>query len=105
MRRFHGLLRHGRVLAALLLLATFVAGEVADAQHHLSELGCASDAGPGQRDDNCTCAGLHAAPLIGHAPVALAPAQTSDAAIVAPVAPVPRRGVVVAAAPRAPPRS
>jgi hypothetical protein len=105
MGRFPALLRHGRVLAALLLLATFVAGEVADARHHLSEHGCAADAGPGRRDDNCTCASLHAAPLAGHAPVALAPAETHDGAPAILVALTPRREVVVAAAPRAPPRS
>src|SRR6185369_17540721 len=61
MRLVRTLFRTGRSLAALLLLAAFTAGGVADARHHLSEQGCAADRGG--RADHCVCAGLHAAPF------------------------------------------
>ena len=105
MRILRGFLRSGRALAGLALLASLFAGELADTRHHLSEHGCATDAHAPGRDDNCTCAGLHAAPLAGHAPVALAAVQVERAAAT-PVAPQrPSRHGVSDAAPRAPPRS
>jgi len=77
------LLRSGRALAALLLLTTLVVGEVADARHHLSETGCASDhaRGPG-RDDCCACTSLHVAPLTSPSPVLMAPVVVEARAIV-----------------------
>ncbi len=65
------LFRPQRVLAAWLLLVSLFAGEVADAHHHLSEHGCAADRGG--RDDNCTCASLHASSVASEAPTQLAP--------------------------------
>lgn len=98
-------LRSGRALAGLLLLATLFAGELADTRHHLSDHGCATDTHAPGRDDNCTCAGLHAAPLAGHAPVALAAVEI-ERATGTPVATLrPSRHGVSDAAPRAPPRS
>jgi hypothetical protein len=67
MRLVRTLFRSGRSLAALLLLAAFTAGGVADARHHLSEQGCAADRGG--RADHCVCASMHAAPL-GSEPIA-----------------------------------
>ena len=97
--------RSGRAVAGLLLLATLVAGETADTRHHLAEHGCATDAHSAERDDNCTCAGLHAAPMAGHAPVLLAQVTTERHATVASVSARPSRHGVSNAAPRAPPRS
>ena len=105
MRLLKRVLGHGQALAALLLLATLVAGEAADARHHLSETGCPTESSGPARDDHCTCAGLHAAPLAGHAPVALAaivlerehPPCAQQAA--------PLRERDAEASPRAPPRS
>ena len=68
------LFRTGRALGALCLLATLLAGEAADARHHVLEQGCGNEAhSPGERDDHCTCAGLHAVPLEDDAPSLLAP--------------------------------
>jgi hypothetical protein len=98
------LFRSGRAVAGLLLLASFLVGEAADARHHLSEQGCATDS-HGPTRDNCTCAGLHAAPLAGHAPVALAPVEIErPRVVVSATGRVARRGVT-SAAPRAPPAS
>lgn len=105
LRLFRRLIRDPRTLGALLLLALFTAGEVADARHHLADHGCATDThAPGQRDDHCTCAGLHAFPLGTHAltdptPVAQERQFTPAAAATAPLA---LRGAE--ASPRAPPR-
>ena len=74
MRLLHGFLRHGRALAALILLATLVVGEVADARHHLAESGCASEHTEGpRRDDCCACTSLHVAPLATPGLVLVAP--------------------------------
>lgn len=74
MRSMLGFLRHSRAFAALLLLATLVVGEVADAHHHLSETGCASEhSQDARRDDCCACSSLHMAPLASPGPVLLAP--------------------------------
>ena len=104
MRLFLWFARSGRALAALLLLATLVAGEVADAQHHLEDTGCAGESSGGpERDDHCTCANLHAVSLaapapVAHAPVALERDDLTAAPAQAPVAPLRR-----SAPPRAPP--
>jgi hypothetical protein len=58
MRLPNWIVRHGRALAGLLLLATLAVGEVADTVHHLDEHGCSSETGGRQED--CTCASLHA---------------------------------------------
>jgi hypothetical protein len=102
---FRWLFRSGRAVAGLLLLATLVVGEVADARHHLAEHGCATDTHSPGRDDNCTCAGLHAAPLAGHAPVALTPVAIERELVVASATQHVSRHGVSNAAPRAPPRS
>jgi hypothetical protein len=102
---FRWCLRSGRALAGLLLLATLFAGELADARHHLSEHGCATDTHESGRDDNCTCAGLHAAPLAGLAPVPLAAVAILCAAATPADPQRPARHGVADAAPRAPPRS
>lgn len=74
MRLLQWFARSGRALAALLLLATLVAGEVADAHHHLEDTGCAAESSGGpERDDHCTCANLHVVSLAAPAPVAQAP--------------------------------
>ena len=105
MNLFRWLSRSGHAVAGLWLLATLVVGEVADTRHHLSEHGCAADTHTPGRDDNCTCAGLHAAPLAGHAPVALAPVAVERELAVADATSHPSRHGVPSAAPRAPPRS
>jgi len=102
---FRWLYRSGRVAAGLWLLGTLVLGEVADARHHLVEHGCASDAKSPSRDDNCTCASLHAAPLAGHPPVALAPIAIEREMAVVVAADRPARHAGTRASPRAPPRS
>ncbi len=99
------LFRSSRAAAGLLLLASFVVGELADTRHHLSEQGCAADSHGPTRDDNCTCAGLHAAPLAGHAPVALAPVEIERPRIVVSATGRAARRGVTRAAPRAPPAS
>jgi hypothetical protein len=96
------LFRPSRALAAILLLASLVAGEVADARHHLSEQGCAADSGG--RDDNCTCASLHAASLAGDLPVQAAPIELEREFTAAALALAPTAHAVICAAPRAPPR-
>src|SRR5215510_2338983 len=101
MKRLRWLFRAGRVLSAFLLLATFLVGEVADGRHHLSAHGCAGDS-PG-RDDNCTCASLHAAPFASDAVTQVTPVEcerqfTPIAEVLAPIARTTR-----GAAPRAPP--
>ena len=105
MRFLRQFLRSGRALAGLALLATLFAGELADTRHHLSEHGCTTDAHSSGRDDNCICAGLHAAPLAGHAPVALASIHVEHAAATPATPQRPTRHGVSDAAPRAPPRS
>ncbi len=99
------LFRDPRAVGALCLLVTLVAGEAADARHHLADQGCVSDGHvPGQRDDNCTCAGLHVLPLGDQAPASPAPVvrEREFAPVVAAAARVAHRGA--ASAPRAPPR-
>jgi hypothetical protein len=105
MRLLHPLVRSGRTLAGIVLLAALVVGEVADARHHLSEAGCGAEEHGTGRDDNCACTGLHAAPLAGHAPVALA-AVVEERGL-APLAAheAAHRHGEAHAAPRAPPRS
>jgi len=102
MRTLRKLFRNGRALTAMLLLTTFVVGEVADARHHLSERGCAADAAG--RDDNCTCASLHAAPLASEPLAQPAPVEReiAFATVAVPSQPVAR--TACAASPRAPPR-
>jgi len=73
MRLLRTLFSSGRSLASLLLLATLVTGEVADARHHLSEQGCPADRGG--RDDNCICGSLHAISQAEDGPVGLAPIE------------------------------
>jgi hypothetical protein len=99
------LFRSHRAVAGLLLLASLVVGEAADMRHHLSEQGCAADSHGPTRDDNCTCAGLHAAPLAGHAPVALAPVAIERALVVVSSTEHASRRGVPGVAPRAPPAS
>jgi hypothetical protein len=96
------LFRPGRVFLALLLLATFVVGEVADARHHLSEHGCAADTGG--RDDNCTCASLHAVSLTSDAPVQAAPVELVRQFAFVAIVQTPIACAVISAAPRAPPQ-
>ena len=96
-------LRPGRVFLALLLLTIFVVGEVADARHHLSEHGCAADTGG--RDDNCTCASLHAVSLASDAPVQAAPVELVRQFDFVAIAQAPIARAVISAAPRAPPRA
>jgi hypothetical protein len=94
----------GRALAALVLLATLVAGEVADAHHHLEDTACTAESSGGpERDDHCTCANLHAVSLaepasLAHAPVALEREFTAFAPVR-----VPADQVRSTAPPRAPP--
>ena len=105
LRLFRRLIRDPRALGALLLLALFTAGEVADARHHLADHGCVSDShAPGERDDHCTCAGLHALPLGAHALTDPAPVEQARAfrPVAAVAAPLGHRGAE--ASPRAPPR-
>ncbi len=97
--------RPGRAFGALFLLVTLVAGEAADTRHHLAEQGCEAEThAPGERDDHCTCTGLHAISLGDDAPVALAPIEHAReySPVAATAAPRGRRGA--SAAPRAPPR-
>jgi hypothetical protein len=96
------LTRPGRALPALLLLTTLVVGEVADARHHLSEHGCAADSGG--RDDNCTCASLHAVSLASDAPAQLAPVEHEREFALIAVVSTPRPYAAISAAPRAPPQ-
>jgi len=96
------LFRSGRAFAGVLLLATLVAGEVADARHHVSEHGCAADAGG--RDDNCTCASLHAAPFGGEGIAQAAPVEIEREQAPAAVAIAPTVRAARTAAPRAPPQ-
>lgn len=91
-----------RALAALLLLSALVAGEVADARHHLSEHGCASDTGG--RDDNCTCANLHASSVVDPVPVAIAPLELEREFTPLAATLAPRVRAASHASPRAPPR-
>jgi len=105
MRSFRVLLRPGRLVAALLLLAAFAAGSAADLRHHLDAQGCAADAAPGGRDEHCTCAGLHAAPLAGHAPVLLTAVTVERGHTPLAAHEAPHRHGEAHAAPRAPPRS
>ena len=96
------LLRPERAFLALLLLTALVVGEVADARHHLSEQGCAADAGG--RDDNCTCASLHAVSLAPDAPAQIAPVEFERAFTPLVEVLAPPACAVLGAAPRAPPR-
>jgi len=102
MRLLRRLFRNARALAGVLLLATLVVGEVADARHHLSERGCAADAAG--RDDNCTCASLHAAPLASEPLAQPAPIEHEIAFATVTVASLPVARTACAASPRAPPR-
>lgn len=98
------LIRSGRSLAALLLLATLVVGEVADACHHLGDAGCASESTGGpERDDHCTCANLHAVSLAAVAPIAAAPIALPREFTPATPAQAPVARTACAAPPRAPP--
>ena len=94
--------RPGREFLALLLLATLAVGEVADARHHLSEQGCAADTGG--RDDNRTCASLHAVSLASDVPTQAAPVELERQFAAAAIAPAPTACAIVSAAPRAPPQ-
>ena len=102
MRLLRKLFRSGRALAALMLLAALVAGAVADGRHHLSEQGCASDSHG--RDDNCTCASLHAASLTSVLPAAGAPVECVREVATVSIAATTRPRAARDAAPRAPPR-
>lgn len=102
MRILRHLFRSGPALAALLLLSALVVGEVADARHHLSEHGCASEAGG--RDDNCTCANLHAVSFADPAPEASSPLVHAREFAPFATALAPRSQATTCAAPRAPPR-
>lgn len=98
------LIRSGRSLAALILLATLVVGEVADARHHLADAGCASEsAGGPERDDHCTCANLHAVSLAAAAPIAAAPLALSREFTPATPTQAPVAHAACATPPRAPP--
>ena len=105
MNSLRWLFRSGRAVAGLLLLASLVVGDMADTRHHLSEQGCTTDSHGASREENCTCAGLHAAPLTGHAPVALAPVAIERAPVVVSATDRVARHGVTNAAPRAPPAS
>lgn len=102
MRLIRTLFRPGRAFAALLLLASLVAGEAADARHHLSDQGCAAE--HGGRASNCACATLHAVPVASEAPVCGTPVELEREFAPIAVAPAPRARAVVGAAPRAPPQ-
>jgi hypothetical protein len=105
LRLLRRLIRDPRALGALLLLSLFAAGEVADARHHLADHGCATDThAPGQRDDHCTCAGLHALPLGAHAFTDPAPAAQEREFTPATAVTAPRAQRGAEASPRAPPR-
>lgn len=104
MRLLQWFARSGRALAALLLLATLVAGEVADAHHHLEDTGCAAESSGGpERDDHCTCANLHAVSLAAPAPVAVAPVALEREFEASAPAQAPTAQARCAAPPRAPP--
>ncbi len=96
------LFRPGRELAALLLLASLLVGQAADARHHLSDQGCPADTGG--RDSHCTCASLHAVSLASEALAQLAPVemQRELARVASALAPI--ACAVISAAPRAPPQ-
>src|SRR5262245_47800820 len=101
MRLARTLFRSARALAALLLLTAFAMGGAADARHHLSERGCATD--QHGREGHCVCAGLHAAPFASEAveqatPVECAREFVPVALVLAPVV-----RAAQSAAPRAPP--
>jgi hypothetical protein len=100
---FGRLFRPRRVFAAWLLLAALFAGEVADAHHHLSEHGCAAETGG--RDDNCTCASLHASSIASEPPAQAPP--VARLCEFSPPAPAGVRCYCAASscAPRAPPRA
>ena len=102
MRLLRGVFQTGRALAPLLLLTTLVVGELADARHHLSERGCAGDATG--RDDNCTCASLHAAPLASEPIAQPAPVEDECEFACTAIAAAPHASAPRAAAPRGPPR-
>ncbi len=97
------LLHTPRALGALLLLATLVTGEVADARHHLAREGCATEE-HGARKSDCACAALHAVALGIDLAADLSPVVSTES--VAPIADAitrhEHRGAE--AAPRAPPR-
>lgn len=98
------LLRSGRALAALLLLTTLVVGEVADARHHLSETGCASDHAEGpQRDDSCACISLHFAPVATPGTGFIAPIPVEVQLVARPEGQAVALQAVGPAAPRGPP--
>lgn len=104
MRLLQWFARSGRALAALLLLATLVAGEVADAHHHLEDTGCAAESSGGpERDDHCTCANLHAVSLAAPATVAQEPLALEREYLALEPAQAPLTGARCAAPPRAPP--
>ena len=96
------LFRPGRSLAALLLLGSLLAGQAADARHHLSDRGCPADTGG--LDRHCTCASLHAVSLASEAPAALAPVELEREAARVAIAMAPLARAVISAAPRAPPQ-
>lgn len=96
------LFRPGRALAALLLLASLLAGQAADARHHLSDQGCPADTG--RHDSHCTCAGLHAVSLGSEAPAQLAPVEMARELARVASALTPIACAVISAAPRAPPQ-
>jgi len=99
------LLRTPRALGALCLLATLLAGEAADAGHHLLEQGCGSEAhSPGERDENCTCAALHAVPLGDDAPALMTPVVLARRFAAADAEAAQHVHRSAEAAPRAPPR-
>jgi len=105
MHLLHLPFRTGRAAAALCLLATLLAGEAADSWHHLAEQGCGSGAhAPGERDQDCTCAALHAVPLGDDAPALMTPVVLARRFAVADVEATPHVHRSAEAAPRAPPR-
>ena len=92
-------------MGALVLLATLVGGEVADARHHVTEETCAAEShSPAGREENCTCAALHAVPMgIELAAIQAPIAQEREFAPDA-IAAAHREHRGTEAAPRAPPR-
>ena len=103
MRLFRWLLRTPRALGALILLATLVTGEVADARHHLAREGCATEEHGGRKSD-CTCAALHAVAIGIELAADLAPAITDEAFAPVADATAHREHRGAESAPRAPPR-
>ena len=93
---------HRRALAALLLLASLIVGQVADARHHLSDQGCPADSG--RHVDHCTCTSMHAVPLASEAPAQVAPVELEREVTPAAIAQAPIARAVISAAPRAPPQ-